>query len=173
MTIPGPMRAEIEETLEEVEVIEEHFHTEQLCFGMGGDGYLENGSLTPFRLTTGAAGVFGVEQKIYNGALGVGVLFDLDKVFVTEIQRIDQTYLAEFWAGSGTFAAATRVSSIYFRTSSTTFESIPVQCKSPRVRADLQIWARVKCAYAGGTSWIDVLFESHTYPSASGDIVTS
>lgn len=170
MTIAGPMRAEIEEILEEVETLEHHFHTEQLCLGMGVDGYLADGSLTSFQLTTGLVNVFGAEVQLYNGAMGSGVLLDLDKVFVTQAQRIDETYLVEFWAGTTTFAAATRIASFYYRSGSSTVESVPFQVKSPRVRGDLKIWARTKSTYATAST-IDILFESHKYPSDTGDQV--
>lgn len=167
MTIP---RGNVQ-TLEEIEVVEEHLHTEQLCLGDTG-GVLADGSLTPFQLTTGTVGVFGSELQIYAGAFGAGVLMDLDKVVVVALQRTAVVYLVEFWAGSGAFGAATRVASFYCGASGTPFRFAEYQVRSPRVRGDLNIWARAKSGYATAST-IDILFMSHKYPSDSGDVVTS
>lgn len=163
-----------QELAEEIETTEHHLHNEQLCFGSDGGSppSLSDGSLTPFQLTSGTVGVFGTELQIWDGSLGSDEWFDLDQVLVTAAQRTDETYLIEFKAGSGTFAAATRITSFYYRTGSTIAEVVPIRIKSPRVRGDLKIWARVKCTYATAST-IDILFHSHLYPGATGDEVDS
>jgi hypothetical protein len=160
------------EALDEVYVSEHHVHTEGLCFGNSG-GVLTEDALGAFQFTSGVgAGVWGAAVQIYAGAIGSGYYFDLDKVVVTAVQRVGDLYLVEFWAGSGLFAAAQRITGFYFETTTATFRSGQSHEKSPRVRCDLNIWGRCKCSNAAAST-IDVVFQAHKYPSDTGDEVDS
>lgn len=168
MTRPGFPPA----ALDDIETLEDHFHTEQLCLGNSG-GVLTEDVLTSFQFTSGAgAGLWGAALQIYAGALGSGYYWDLDKVIVTAVQRTGDLYIVEFWAGAGLFGAAKRITGLYFTTSTATFRSGQSQERSPRVRGDLNIWGRCKCANAAAST-IDVVFQAHKYPSDTGDKVDS
>jgi hypothetical protein len=149
---------------DEIISINSYLHNEQVCFGRGASGYLEDGSMLPFTLTSGAlANTFGVAVQIYNGSYGADYKFVLDKLFVVNALRYDYTYLVEFWAGATTFAAATRITSVIYRTGVESAECVPLPARSPKVRCDQKIWARVKCTYAAA-SWLELLFAAHFHP---------
>jgi len=158
---------------DKIETIEHHSHTEQLCAGDDGANGFEDQGLTSWQLTTNAvADVFGAEVLIYSGVVGPNSAFDIDKVFITDISANNETYVVELKAGSGLFAAATRIHSQYERQATAAGGVYPNIGKSPRVRCDLKIWARAKKSGAGAGT-IDFLLEYHKYPSDSGDEVTS
>jgi hypothetical protein len=169
MTIPGATQS----LIDEVEIVEEHLHNEQKCAGDDGANGFEDDGLDAWQLTAPDDGSFGTEVKIYSGAKGSGVFMDLDKVFVTESQRSDDTYIIQIKAGSGIFAAATTVSASYYRTGATTAEVNPLPAKAPRVRGDLSVWARAKCTSVVGPSTIDFVLEYHQYPPPNGSDITS
>jgi len=141
-------------------IIAEKLFTQPIVYGMGGDGYFEDGNLDPFRLTSSADGSFGSEVQVYNGNLGPCCYVILDRLLVIEMQRADETYLVEAWAGSTTFANATRIVSSGPRFASTKYGGTgQIASGSPLIKGDLKIWARVKCTYSSSSSWIDLLVE--------------
>ena len=161
------------QTREEIDVVERHWHNSNLCWGDDGANGFEDRGLTPWQLTAAAPGdTFGAEIQIYSGQYGANAFLDLNTMFVTSSQRNDETYLVEFWAGSGLFAAATRVTSHYYRTGGAATEVVPEVARSPRVLGSLNIWARTKCTNVGDST-IDFLLEGHIYPPPNGDEITS
>ena len=88
MTRPGPGVY-----VNDVEIIEQHLHANQLCFGRNiATGFLQQDSLTSFQFVSGVGGAWGTEYQLYNGAYGSGYRFDCDKVLVTGIQRTGDLY---------------------------------------------------------------------------------
>jgi hypothetical protein len=159
---------------EEIEVTEEHVHTEVICAGDDGANGFEDGGVSPWQVQAAAVGpppVQGTEVLIYSGALGADVYLDIDRIFVTAVQSNNNVYVINLWAGGGAFGVATRATAAYVLKISNVGSLTAIQGKCPRIRGDLNIWATVSCANANQT--LDFLLEYHKYPSDSGDEIES
>lgn len=157
----------------EIDIIEEHFHNEQLCVGDDGSNGFQDAGTTAWQLTTDAvASTFGAEVQIYSGALGADYYLDIDKFYIVDMDTNNETYIIELWGGSGLFAAAHRLSATFARRASVSGADYSSISRCPRVRGDLNLWARAKKSGAGAGT-IDFLLELHKYPSDCGDIVDS
>jgi len=160
------------------EVTEDHHHNEQFCIGNNAGvaaypaAHAASGFLTPFQLTSAvAASAFGVPTQLSAGGLG-SLFWDFDEIFVPVSQRVDETYCIEFYAGSGLFAASTRISALFYRAASNNSETFPLAHRSRRFLGTLNLWARCCCTFAGAST-IDILLLAHNYSldTALGDEV--
>ncbi len=148
-----------------VHEIEKHFHNSPQCYGNTA-GNLARGVLTPFQVVAGASGVLGTELQIHDGTViesgSTTKKFDFNLIYITNVQTADVTYFFEIWAGTSTFAAATKISESYFKFSATNNDTWPIYIMSSRVTCNNKIWCRASCSNVA-TRTIDFLIGVHTY----------
>lgn len=148
----------------EVQSVEQHHHGESFPCGNDGANNLEAHSLDPFVLTAGAGDAFGGELQIHDGSVLPGVLgpmCDIGRCFVQTVNQFSSLYEIEFWAGSGAFGAATRVSGFYYQAASANARTAAAIFPCLKFLSTDNLWARVKCKTDSKT--IDFLLEIHGY----------
>lgn len=95
------------EIAEDVEIIEDHFHTVGRWYGFVTTN-LSEGALTSFRVTTGATPAYGYERIMYEGTGISGSYLDFDSLKVTAVGDANRLSFIEWYEiTKGTVVAST------------------------------------------------------------------
>jgi hypothetical protein len=148
-----------------VNEIERHLHNSNQCYGNDGADNFQRLSLDPFRITSGTGGAMGAELQIHDGTVVEGgdstKKMDLGRIYIEAAQATNANYIVELWAGTGTFAAATKITELFYRVGTNLAEILPIVVPCRRTACNSKVWARCSCET--DSQWLDFLLEIHSY----------
>jgi len=156
-----------EETLQEVELIEHHFHNKERWYGkVAGNNEvnaIEN-NLTPFRITSGT-GTYGTAVCVIgtNDIPVAGkIYFDLHRIICSTFQKAELAKIRLAW-GSGTHADAITAEdySTIMVNPATTLKEADFEIRFPVVANGTKVW--ISFWSTTNTQWVDLFIGVHGY----------
>ena len=159
---------EAEGATEEIEVVEQHFHSKQRWYGKIADNDETNAiedSLTPFRITSGV-GEYGTEVCIVGSAdilIPGKTEFDLHKILFLNSQKAELFKLKLAW-GTGTHAEALLAGN--YSTSMVNFSTLTgktegLEAQMPKIANGNKVW--ISCWSITNSQYVDLFVGGHGY----------